>query len=73
MSFNDAGHHILEGTRTFGQKLLELYAYQQASAKETEPCRAQSVKKHVVHGVRARQIKTLCGVIRSETRSFVYQ
>ncbi len=45
MSFNDAGHHILEGTRAIGQKLLELYASQQASAKETEPVSCSKCEK----------------------------
>ncbi len=67
MSFTEAEHHILEGTRALGQKLLELYASKQASAKETEPVSCPKCEKSCRSWrKRERQLTTLCGVIRVE-------
>lgn len=70
-SFNEAEHHILEGTRALGQKMLELYASKQASVKETEPVSCPKCEKACRSWrKRERQITTLCGVIR--VRRWVY-
>ncbi len=67
MSFTEAEHHILEGTRALGQKLLELYASKQASAKETEPVSCPKCEQSCRSWrKRERQLTTLCGVIRVE-------
>ncbi len=67
LSLAEAEHHILEGTRALGQKLLEMYTSQQASAKETEPVLCPKCEKACRSWrKRERQFTTLCGVIRVE-------
>ena len=67
MLLDEAEHYILEGTRFLGQKLLELYASQQASAKDPVSVSCPECDKDC-HSwrKRERQITTLCGVIRVE-------
>ena len=65
MSFNEAEHHILEGTQELGHKLLEMHVSQQTSAKETEPVSCPKCEKACRSWrKRERQLTTLCGVIR---------
>ena len=65
MSFNEEENHILEGTQALGQKLLEMHASQQASAKETDPVSCPKCEKACRSWrLSARQLTTLCGVIR---------
>jgi len=67
LSLAEAEHYILEGTQALGQKLLELYAFQQASAKEPETVSCPKCEKSCRSWrKRERQITTLCGVIRVE-------
>ena len=45
LSLAEAEQHILEGTRALGQKLLEMYASQQASVKDTDPVSCPKCEK----------------------------